>query len=184
MIQNKSKLKIYSDHFIYLFRCCLILLLSIFCGTGCGSNKEQIDLEVYVKKVQSRPPTPIEPIPTPVTYSFYAYPKTERRSPFRPIIKQRVLAEPDQNRIKQPLESFPLDSLRMVGTLQEENRIWAIIQAPDGKIHRVAKGDYVGQQYGKIVSITPKEVQIVEIVPVYGGWENRPSNLALSDKKE
>ena len=90
---------------------------------------------------------------------------------------------PDPTRRKEPLEQFPLDALRMVGTLSNAEATWAIIRAPDGTIHRAAKGNYLGQNYGKIVDVEDAKIDIVELIPgVSGGWMQRDASLAIVRK--
>ncbi len=89
---------------------------------------------------------------------------------------------PDVNRPREALEEYPLDSLRMVGTLEQGGQMWALVRAEDGTIHRVQPGNYVGQNYGRITRITESKIELVEIVPDgLGGWMERPATLALSE---
>ena len=88
--------------------------------------------------------------------------------------------EPDANRVSDFLEKFPLDALQMLGTMQLEGSAWALISAPDGKIHRVIVGSYLGQNNGKIIAINQSE-GVLEIEERYHGisgrWEIRPSEM-------
>jgi type IV pilus assembly protein PilP len=89
---------------------------------------------------------------------------------------------PDRNRNREPLEEFPVDSLRMVGTIDFNGHTYALVKAPDSVIHRVTIGDHMGQNYGKIVTITPSEVDLSEVIPDgFGGWTERPASLALEE---
>ena len=88
--------------------------------------------------------------------------------------------KPDLNRNKEELEAFPLDSLRMVGTLQRDDDIWAIVLASDDTVHRVQVGNYMGQNYGKIVNIQEDRVDLIEIArDARGRWQERPASIAL-----
>ncbi len=85
-------------------------------------------------------------------------------------------------RPREPLEEFPMDSLRMLGMVTAQDHRYALIKAPDGVVHRVAMGDHLGQNYGEVVRITESEVGLKEIVPDgFGGWVERPAKLALPD---
>jgi type IV pilus assembly protein PilP len=88
--------------------------------------------------------------------------------------------EPDANRVPDFLEKFPLDALQMLGTMQLEDSTWALISAPDGEIHRVMVGAYVGQNNGKIIAIDQSE-GVLEIEERYRGisgrWEIRSSDM-------
>ncbi|HET8699122.1 MAG TPA: pilus assembly protein PilP, partial [Gammaproteobacteria bacterium] len=80
------------------------------------------------------------------------------------------------------LEQFPLDSLTMVGTLSDQRASFALVQSADGLVHRVTVGNHMGQNYGRIVSISDTEIKLVEIVSDgLGGYLERPASVALSD---
>ena len=88
---------------------------------------------------------------------------------------------PDVNRPNEPLEEFPLDALRMVGTITMQQRAFALIRAPDAVVHRVSVGDHLGQNYGKITGISETEVVLMEIIPDgLGGYIQRPASVALT----
>ena len=44
--------------------------------------------------------------------------------------------QPDMKRHKEALEEFPLDGLKMVGYLYQNNAGHAVIRSPDDKLHR------------------------------------------------
>ncbi len=90
--------------------------------------------------------------------------------------------QPDRNRNREELEAHPLDSLRMVGTIEKDGGTWAIISASDGTIHRVQEGNYMGQNHGQILSIDEFSVVLREIVPDgLGGWREREASLVLPE---
>lgn len=90
--------------------------------------------------------------------------------------------KPDFDRPPEPLEEYPLDSLRMVGTLEQHNETWALILDTDDTIHRVQNGNYMGQNHGKIIRVTEFEVELTEIIPDgLGGWMERPASIAISE---
>ena len=111
---------------------------------------------------------------------------SQRRDPFAPIQPREAQASnngltPDINRNKEPLEEFPLDALRMVGTIGANGKTYAMIKAPDGVIHRVTVKDHMGQNYGEITQISESEVGLMELVPDgFGGWVQRAASLALA----
>ena len=97
---------------------------------------------------------------------------------------QETGIKPDFNRNREELEGFPLDSLRMVGTLEREDNFWAIVLATDATIHRVQVGNYMGQNHGKIVDILEGRVELVEIArDARGRWEERPAAIALIEEE-
>ena len=91
--------------------------------------------------------------------------------------------KPDLDRRKEPLEAFPLESLKMVGVLQKDKMIHAIIQA--GKaVHQVKIGNYMGQNFGIITNITESEIQLRELVQdAVGDWVERTSSLQLQEQE-
>lgn len=96
---------------------------------GCAQHGMN-DLQEYVAEVKARPPTPIDPIPQITQAETFLYVAENRRDPFVPTdVVEDVLGEsteegprPDPNRRKEELESFPLDALKMVGTLDRKGR--------------------------------------------------------------
>jgi type IV pilus assembly protein PilP len=91
---------------------------------------------------------------------------------------------PDPNRPREFLEQFPLDTLAMVGTLASPSRnsSFGLVQTTDGRIHRVAVGNHLGQNYGRVMSITESEIQLVEIISDgLGGYLERPAAVGLAD---
>jgi type IV pilus assembly protein PilP len=80
------------------------------------------------------------------------------------------------------LEQFPLDTLRMVGTLELHGRKYGLIQGKDGLVHRVLPGQYLGQNDGRITSITATKIALIQIVPDgVGGYIERPAAIALTE---
>lgn len=160
---------------------------------GCSSGDKLADLREYAETVKARPAKPIDPLPEIRPYETYAYAASDLRDPFEPPRGAEDVGEavavadngihPDQNRSREPLEAFPLDTLRMVGILEREQQLWAIVRASDGAIYRVQEGNYLGQNHGKITRITEQEVDLTEIVPDgLGSWLERPASLALNEQ--
>ncbi|MDI1351721.1 MAG: pilus assembly protein PilP [bacterium] len=161
---------------------CVMSTLSILMSS-CSSDNS--DLSRYINDIKSRPALPIEPIPTFAPLSTFKFPENDtRRSPFKPSdIRKRVDPfAPDQKRIRQPLESFPLDALKFVGTLRRGNEIWALIKDPE-KITPIKIGDYMGQNYGRIISITSDQIKLEETVKDTGAWKKQITTLNLDTSK-
>jgi len=80
------------------------------------------------------------------------------------------------------LEAFSLDSLRMVGTLTDHEGLWGLVRTKDGTIHSVRVGNYMGQNYGRIVRILEDRIELMEIVPDKPGtWREQQATLALAE---
>lgn len=148
-----------------------------------GCSKDMDDLEGWTAEVKQRPGGRIDPLPVIPPYKPYRYPASAGRSPFQPEVEERAEGpgvKPEEDRPREYLEEFPLDSLRMVGTIKPGPNTLALVQDADGLIHRVTTGNYLGQNYGKVVAIEDSEVTVMEIVADgLGGWMERPAALAL-----
>jgi type IV pilus assembly protein PilP len=158
---------------------------------GCSGGSTE-DLRAYVEQVKSRQQAHVDPLPEFTPYETHLYQAYDDRDPFTaPVLsppKSEVAQRPgsgispDFNRSREPLEAEPLDSLRMVGTLERKGTAWALVRMSDSTIHRVKPGNYLGQNHGKIISISESEVEVAEIVPDgLGGWMERQAALALSE---
>jgi type IV pilus assembly protein PilP len=156
---------------------------------GCGNNTE--DLQNYIEQVKARPKGPIEPMPIIKPYETFAYTVTNLRDPFTsPVVPDESRTQtagdglkPDASRPKEALEEFPLDALRLVGSLERSGGKWSIVKAPDGAIYRVQPGNYLGQNNGKITHISDELIELTEIVEDgQGGWIERQASLALSEE--
>jgi type IV pilus assembly protein PilP len=148
---------------------------------GCSSSDES-DLTRYINSVKERAPKKIEPIPEIRRLASFSYPENEnRRSPFKPVVVPQKNDDfaPDVKRPKEPLEAFPIDSLKFVGTFQEGLMKWALISQPSGFVTRVKVGEYMGQNYGQIVAIQEKSIMLVERVKNGGKWQKRPVTVNL-----
>ncbi|MDR3417674.1 MAG: pilus assembly protein PilP [Nevskia sp.] len=162
-----------------------LLLLGAALLGACSDDMDE--LQQYVATVKAKKSTKIEPIPQIKQYEPFTYVAGERRDPFAPTMPQSARnndgVRPDTNRNKEPLEEFPLDALKMVGVIDYNRILYAMIKAPDGVIHRVTVGNYIGQNFGKIVKITDSEVALDEIVPDgFGGFKEQPATLAAEQK--
>lgn len=154
--------------------------------TACGQDMS--DLTRYVNEVKARPAKPIEPIPVIKPYVRFIYPGHDL-DPFDVSVlapdQDRQTASSvmiDKNRVPEFLEKFPLDSLKMVGTVFKEEQLWALIRVPGGSVHRVREGNYIGRNHGKILEIKNAGIMLSEIVENgFGGYEKRENELAISN---
>jgi type IV pilus assembly protein PilP len=174
-----------------------ILLASLLAGalTGCV-EQSMSDLEAYTQQVLARKGSRVDELPPIEPYEVYTYSSSDGVDPFEPFYKevtpeqgtQGPLASgsgisPNFDRNKEELESFALDSLRMMGTLEAQEKLWGIVRSPDGTIHRVKVGNYMGRNHGKIVGISEESINLNEIVQNgQGGWQERDASLALVEQ--
>jgi len=157
--------------------------------SACSSG-DFSDLDAFMDEKRARPGGIIAPIPTFKAYEAFGYSATTLRSPFDRPIEVREIAQlqaiaaikPDENRAKEFLEQYTFDSLRMVGTLERSGTDWTLIKDPDGGVHRVTLGNYLGRHHGKIVEMSDTYLAVVEIVSdgSADGWVERPRTIKLS----
>ncbi|MGV6851798.1 MAG: pilus assembly protein PilP [bacterium] len=163
-----------------------MLMLSLL--AGCGHDMQ--DLKDWVAEQKSRSAPPIEPLPEIKPQEIFTYQAEDLRDPFslsmsgfsdnEPALNPKSGPKPDMNRRKQPLENFPLDSLKMIGTFQKGEMNWGLVQDPEGLIHKVRPGQYLGQNYGQIKNVYEDKIDLVELVPDgLGGYQEREASLAL-----
>lgn len=169
----------------------LLLFAATLLLGGC-SNGGYSDLDEHMNAVRSRPAGHIAPLPEFETYESFHYEADELRDPFAPREEEAVAnneqssagngIQPNLNRHKEALEQFPLDAISYVGVLERNGQTWAILQAPDGFVHRAAVGNYLGQNNGEIRDISESEIRLIEIVQDgLGGWVERQATLVLKE---
>jgi type IV pilus assembly protein PilP len=158
-------------------------LLFVACGSGTYP-----DLDKYMAEVKARPAGHIQPIPAFTAYKSFTYSAAGMRNPFQPPVEVKeitrmqrlVKVKPDMNRPKEFLEQFSIDALTMVGTVQMDGTLWALIQDGEGSVHRARMGNYMGKNHGHIVELTENYVSVIEIVSNGPDeWVERPHKLQL-----
>lgn len=167
---------------IFIASCALLL-------GGCG-GEEHSDLREFVKESDKLPGGRIPPLPEVKPYEPFAYNAYDLTDPFKPRKIEPPKStdkggiQPDFNRPREALEAFPLENLTMVGTLQQKDAVYALIRAPDKGLYRVASGNYLGQNFGRIVGITETDIKLKEIVQDSGGnWEEKDQALQLQEQE-
>ncbi len=163
---------------------CLPVLL-----TSCSSDSTS-DLQEYVTSIKARPKGRIKPLPEITPYETYLYQVSHLRDPFTPFIAQEEASleiqnsglRPNENRKREELEQYSLDSLTFVGHIKKNGKTWALITAPDKVIYRVLPGNHMGSNYGEILTITEDSILLNEIIPNgVGGWTEREASLDISE---
>ena len=151
---------------------------------GCAPSD---DPQRWVAQEKAKKGAPLQPLPVIKTFETFTYADQDLRDPFGPSAAEQSVAtsgpRPDQNRPKQPLEMFALDSLKMVGTIGIGATIEGLIKDPEGVIHRVHINNYMGQNNGKITTVAEDHIDLVELIPNgSGGWMKRQASVALGEK--
>ncbi|MBI5891885.1 MAG: pilus assembly protein PilP [Nitrosomonadales bacterium] len=163
-----------------------IILLVLLMLAGCGGEEFQ-DLRDFVKNAGADMRGKIEPPPDVKPYEPFTYDNdTNLMDPFKPRkpdarnSNRSGLNQPNLNRPKEELEDFPLESLKMVGFLSQRGVGHAVIRSAEGKIYRIKAGNYIGLNFGQVVSVTETETKIKEMVQdSVGDWSERESSLLL-----
>jgi type IV pilus assembly protein PilP len=142
----------------------MIIAALLLCGCG---GEQFSDLKQFVKDSGEGLRGRVEPIPDPF-------------KPRKTIADTRGGASgggprPDLNRRKEALEAFPLESLQMVGTLEQKQVRFALIKTPDNNLYRVKSGNYLGQNFGVVTSISESTVTLKEVIQdsSSGSWTER-----------
>ncbi len=164
---------------------CLLLSFAALLTASCSQDFS--DLNAFIAKTRSSHVGSVKPIPQFQPYESFSYSAGDLRDPFVPDINleedEQVttsLLNPDTTRPKEALESFPLDTLRMVGILEQGDNLWGLIKDPQNVVHRVQVGNYIGQAEGRIVAIDETSISLVEIVPDgIGGYIERNASIAI-----
>jgi type IV pilus assembly protein PilP len=165
----------------------LVVMVASFLS-ACSSGMS--DLEQYVEEVKARKPGRIDPLPEIKPIETFAYIAGDRRNPFRAEAPRGEETQEvsgngisiDENRRKEELEAFPLDSIRMVGTLEQSETKWGLVKTKEGIIYRVKAGNYLGQNHGQITQVSEDKIELTEIVSdPKGGYMERQATVALSE---
>jgi len=153
---------------------------------GC-QQQDMNDLKQFVATAHQGKKPEVPPLPQIKPVETFTYGATNKPDPFnvRNLRPTRVLAlptgtGPDQNRRREPLEEFPLDALKMVGTLFREGERRVIVKTPQGQVLTAQVGNYLGQNYGQITSISEGEVKVREqVLNTAGVWVQRDASLRV-----
>jgi type IV pilus assembly protein PilP len=163
----------------YLILCGFPFLLAA-CGEPHG------DLHAWMSDQGRGMRGKIDPIPEVQEYEPFTYNAYDMQDPFFPRkMEQESNKGGPAPRKPEPLEAYPLDGLKMVGTLERSKVTYGLIQAPGKDIYQVSVGNYMGQDYGRIISITETEIQLKELVQDgTGDWTDRLSSLHLVESEQ
>jgi len=164
------------------------ILMATLLLVGCGGEEFQ-DLRDFVNNAGAEMRGKVEPPPDIKPYEPFAYDNTSGiQDPFKPRKQDARSAnrsgqnQPDLDRPKEELEDYPLESLKMVGYLYQKGVGHAVIRSSEGKIYRVKAGNYIGLNFGQIISVAETELKVKEMVQDSAGdWTERESSLQLRE---
>ncbi|MDP3833613.1 MAG: pilus assembly protein PilP [Hydrogenophaga sp.] len=169
---------------------CLVLTLALAACTSSGQD----ELQAWMLSERNSIKPSVQPIPEPTRFVPQAYGGERLTPPFSTEklasvlrgsqvapVANAALIEPELNRRKQPLEAYPLDTMSMVGSLNREGQLVALVKV-DKLLYQVRPGNYLGQNFGRVTRITETEVVMREIVQDSAGeWTERAAALQLQE---
>ena len=159
------------------------LLLMVAVLAGCGGESHQ-DLRAWMAEQGKGSRGKLDPLPQIKPYEPFAYNAFDLPDPFKPRkiepTKGASKLQPDLARRKEPLESYPLESLSMVGTLEKNKVLFALVRTPDKDVYQIRAGNHIGQNFGVVTGIADNELKLKELVQDGAGdWTERSSTLQL-----
>ena len=164
-------------------RATFTVLAAVALVAGCGGESHQ-DLREWMASQGKDAKGRLDPLPTIRPYEPFAYNAFDMPDPFKPRKiepnKNASKLAPDLTRRREPLESFPLESLSMVGTIEKGRALYALVKTPEKDVYQVRQGNYMGQNYGVVIGISDSDIKLKELVQDGAGeWTERSSALNL-----
>lgn len=153
---------------------------------GCSADEHQSMkswMDTEAKGMQGK----IQPLPKLMQFSVVDYDVAALVEPFQQSRldpeKRAGSNQPDRNRRREPLEAYPLETLRMVGMMMMSGLPVALVQA-DRTVHQIKAGNYLGQNFGVITKITENDLTLKELVEdANGDWVERFSTMQLQEQE-
>ena len=166
---------------------CLLLV------AGCSSS-DQEELQQWMAEQRNQTRSRVDRLPEPTKFTPQAYSQEGTIEPFsnqklaqalkrdsNQATANAALIAPELARRKEPLEASPLDSVAMVGSLIKVGQPVALVRV-DNLLYQVRVGNYLGQNYGKIIKVSETGISLREIVQdAAGEWIERPATLQLQE---
>jgi type IV pilus assembly protein PilP len=179
---------------VRVYKILVASVLAVLTLSACTGD-DQEELGAWMQRERNSIKPDVKPIPEPTKFEPYSYGGERHVEPFSneklaSILKsgqslpaeKSALIEPELNRRKQPLESFPLDVMKMVGSLNKGGQLVGLVKV-DSLLYQVASGNYLGQNYGRILKIEENQIVLREIVQdAAGEWIERPAALQLQEE--
>ena len=153
---------------------------------GCSGGGDE-DLRSWMAEQGTASRGKIEPIPPIRPYEAFTYNAFDQPEPFKPrkIETGKGTRGPDLTRRKETLETYPLETLKMVGTLQRGQATIGLVRGADNKVFQVRQGNYVGQNFGVITTIGEGEITLKELFQDGAGdWAERQSKIMLQEREQ
>jgi type IV pilus assembly protein PilP len=170
----------------------LFLLVSGLLLAACGGDEHE-DLKQWMTEVSKDMRGRVQPIPEIKPFPIVSYDAADQPEPFSmsKVVPQKRSSgagiQPDFDRPREPLEAYPLESLKMVGVVRKGKILYGLIQA-DKMVHQVRAGNHIGQSFGVITAISEAQVSVKELVQDPSGetadWVERIASLQLQDRPD
>lgn len=168
----------------------LPVLLASALLAGCGGEQQELQDWMDQQRREVRPS--VQPLAPPKKFNPVPYANAQQVDPFSNqklsvALKQEArqpnsMLAAEMSRRKEPLESFPLDAMAMVGSVSKAGAPVALLRV-DNLLYQVKAGDHLGQNYGRVLRITETEVVLREIVQdAAGEWIERNATLQLQER--
>jgi type IV pilus assembly protein PilP len=164
----------------------ILLLVSAFILTSCADNQGD-DLDRFMAEAAQDMRVRVEPLPEVLPYIPRQYNADGiLNDPFKPRRAQASSSsaiQPNLNRPREPLEAYPLESLKFVGSIERPKLKYGLIKIPDESVQQVRIGNYMGQNFGIVTDISESGVTLKEIVQdeLSGDWVERMTSLELQE---
>jgi type IV pilus assembly protein PilP len=164
----------------------LLMFVAAAVLAGCGGGGDE-DLRAWMAEQGASSRGKIEPIPAMRPYEAFTYNAFDQPDPFKPrkIETGKGSRGPDLSRRKEALEAFPLETLKMVGTLQRGQAVIGLVKATDNRVFQVRQGNYMGQNFGVITAVAEGEITLKELFQDGAGdWAERQSKIMLQEREQ
>ena len=166
----------------------LAIIASVLLLAACSGDEHQ-DLKEELKTITKDLRGHIDPLPVVKPYEPVPYKAFDLPDPFGPSKVELATGAatktkgganaPDTARPKEPLEAYPMETLKFVGTLSQKGVNFALVRA-DSSVYRVKAGNYLGQNFGIITGITDNLINVKELVQdASGDWTERKIALQI-----
>ena len=169
-----------------------VLLVASGLLAACGDGGVR-ETRAWMKTVEGQTVPKVKPLPEPKTFEPFGYDVREAADPFDPAkllgaaareVQPGNTGQPDLDRPREPLEHFPLDTMRMVGTIQKGGVHYALVQV-ERTLYRVRSGHRIGQNHGRVTRVNEGAIEIKESVQdATGDWVERVAHIELQHNKE
>jgi len=159
--------------------------------SGCGGGEHE-DVKQWMVESSRDMKGRVSPLPELKPFPIVSYEGAQASYPFSDVRLEPEKKEgvgdnsPDFNRPREQLESFPVESLQFIGVINKTQggARHALIKV-DGVIYQATKGNFIGQNFGRISNVTDAEVVFTETVLDPSGqtsnWIERQASLQLQE---